>query len=94
MSATSPQPSRERSRSPMPGRSDGDLSAETTTWRRLPTSSSKVWKNSSWVDSLPLMNCRSSIINRLTERNRSLKAMVSRDLSARTNWFMNFSAEM
>jgi len=42
---------------------------------------------------LPLMNWTSSTIRRSTERNNSLKVMVSFERRARTNWYMNFSAE-
>jgi hypothetical protein len=64
-----------------------------TTWRFWSISALKVWKNSSWVDSLPLMNCTSSISSTSTERNCSLNAIVSLKRSARTNWYMNVSAE-
>ena len=90
MSATRPQPSRERIRSSSPSRSEGDLSAEITICRFWSTSALKVWKNSSWVESLPLMNCTSSIISRSTERNCSLKSIVDLKRSARMNWYMNF----
>ena len=80
-------------RSSMPSRSDGDLSAEMTIWRFWSTSALKVWKNSSCVESLPEMNWTSSIISTSTERNCSLKAIVSLKRSARMNWYMNFSAE-
>ena len=80
-------------RSSRPSRSEGDLSAEITTWRFWSTSALKVWKNSSWVESLPMMNCTSSIISTSTERNCSLNAMVFLLRSARMNWYMNFSAE-
>ena len=69
------------------------MSAEITTWRLWSTRVLKVWKNSSWVASRPPMNWTSSIISTSTERNSSLKAMVSLVRSARTNWYMNFSAE-
>ena len=46
----------ERMRSSIPSRSEGDLSAEITICRFSSTSALKVWKNSSCVDSLPLMN--------------------------------------
>ena len=80
-------------RSSMPSRSEGDLSAEITICRFWSTSALKVWKNSSWVESLPLMNCTSSIISTSTERNCSLKSIVDLKRSARMNWYMNFSAD-
>ena len=39
-------------RSSSPSRSDGDLSADSTTWRFWSASALKVWKNSSWVEFL------------------------------------------
>ncbi len=93
MSATRPQPRRERIRSSRPDRSDGLRSAEITICRPRSTRVLKVWKNSSWVLSLPLMNWTSSTMSRSTERNSSLKVMVSFERRARTNWYMNFSAE-
>ena len=83
-----------RIRSSMPSRSDGERSAEITTWRFWSTSALKVWKNSSWVDSLSAMNCTSSIISTSTERNCCLNAIVSLKRSARMNWYMNFSADI
>ena len=53
-----------------------------------------VWKNSSWVDSLPAMNWTSSIISRSAERNLRLKLKVSLTRIADTNSYMNFSADM
>ena len=80
-------------RSSSPSRSDGDLSADSTTWRFWSASALKVWKNSSWVESLPEMNCTSSIIKTSTERNCSLKETMSWFRRARTKLYMNFSAE-
>ena len=53
-----------------------------------------VWKNSSWVDSLPAMNWTSSIISRSAERNCCLNWIVSLARKAATNSTMNFSADM
>ena len=61
-----------------PSRNVVYLSAEIITCRPSSTSALKVWKNSSWVESLPLMNWTSSIISTSTERNCSLNDMVSR----------------
>ena len=80
-------------RSSRPDRSDGLRSAEITICRPRSTSALKVWKNSSCVLSLPLMNWTSSTISRSTERNSSLKPIMSFDRRAATNWYMNFSAE-
>ncbi len=80
-------------RSSRPSISEGDLSAEMMICRFWSTRALKVWKNSSWVESLPLMNWTSSIISTSTERNWSLNATVSLKRSARMNWYMNFSAE-
>lgn len=93
MSATRPQLRRDFRRSSMPSRSDGDLSDEMTICRPWSTRALKVWKNSSWVDSLPLMNCTSSIISTSTERNCSLKSTVFCSRRARMNRYMNFSAD-
>ena len=55
-------------------RSDGDLSADTTICLPASTSALKVWKNSSCVLSLPMRNCRSSIISTSTLRSCSLNS--------------------
>ena len=60
----------------MPERSEGDLSAETTICLPASISALKVWKNSSWVLSLPIRNCRSSIISTSTLRSSFLNSMV------------------
>ena len=81
-------------RLPIPSRSWGLRSAVMT--RRFPAEmiSFIVWKNSSWVDSLPAMNWTSSIISRSAARSRALKAKVSRPRSADTNSNMKRSADM
>ena len=89
-----PQPSRVRSRSSRPDRSDGDLSAETTICLPASTRALKVWKNSSCVASLPMRNCRSSIISTSTLRNCSLNSMVDWLRMAAMKRYMNFSADM
>ena len=80
-------------RSSSPSSSDGLRSAEITICRPRSTSVLKVWKNSSWVLSLPPMNWTSSTISTSAERNSSLKLMVSLKRSALMNWYMNFSAD-
>ncbi len=93
-SATMPQPSRVRIRSSSPERSEGDLSADTTICLPASTRALKVWKNSSCVLSLPMRNCRSSIISTSTLRSCSLNSIVAWLRIAAMKRYMNFSADM
>ena len=61
MSAIKPHSNRERSRSSRVGISLGSASEVTTICFWASWSALKVWKNSSWVESLPAMNWMSSI---------------------------------
>ena len=78
----------------MPDRSEGDLSAERTICLPASTSALKVWKNSSCVLSLPMRNCRSSIISTSTLRSCSLNSIVDCERIAAMKRYMNFSADM
>ena len=80
-------------RSSSPSISPGARSAEITICFCWSTSALKVWKNSSWVESLPEMNCTSSTISMSTERNISLKPCISLKRRAETKRYMNCSAE-
>ena len=77
----------------MPSRSEGDLSAEMTICRPCSTRALKVWKNSSWVEYLPMMNCTLSIISTSTERNCALKSTIACFFRASMKRFMNSSAD-
>ena len=77
MSATRPQDRRERMRGSIPSRSCGARSELIASRRPAEMISFIVWKNSSWVDSLPAMNWTSSIISRSAERSCCLNWIVS-----------------
>ena len=94
MSATRPHDSRDRIRGAIPSRSCGARSEVITSRRPAVMISFIVWKNSSWVESLPAMNWTSSISSRSAERSRPLKPIVSFSRIARTNSTMNFSADI
>ena len=81
-------------RGAIPSRSCGARSEVITSRRPAVMISFIVWKNSSWVESLPAMNWTSSISSRSAERSRLLKPIVSFSLSARMNSTMNFSADI
>ena len=81
-------------RGAIPSRSCGARSEVITSRRPAVMISFIVWKNSSWVESLPAMNWTSSISSRSAERSRPLKPIVSFSFSARTNSTMNFSADI
>ena len=78
----------------MPERSEGDLSAETMICLPASTRALNVWKNSSCVLSLPIRNCRSSIISTSTPRSSPLNSMVDWLRIAAMKRYMNFSADM
>ena len=61
MSVISPHSNRERSRSSSVGIARGGRSEEMTICRPASYSELKVWKNSSWIDSLCSKNWMSSI---------------------------------
>ena len=93
MSATKPHPNLDLILSSIPSRSTGDLSAEIITWWLWSINVLKVWKNSSCVESFPAINWMSSIIKTSTDLNCCLNAIVSLNLKALINWYINFSAE-
>jgi len=51
-----------------------------------------VWRNSSWVEFLPMMNWMSSTSSMSKLRSRALNAIESPRWMALTKSFMNFSA--
>ncbi len=73
MSAISPHSKRLRSRSSISANSFGDRSLAITICFIVSCRALKVWKNSSWVRSLPVRNWMSSISSTSTPRNRSRK---------------------
>ena len=91
ISAIIPHSSRLRRRSSSAGMALGGRSLVMTTWCPCWWRSLKVWKNSSWVSSLPPINWMSSMRRRSTLRYRSLNSLVCPLLMALTKSFMNFS---
>ena len=91
MSAISPHSNRFLSRSSKPGISLGNLSEVMMICLRDSYRELKVWKNSSWVLSLPAMNCTSSRINTSTLRKRLLNSSILSLLSEPISSFMKDS---
>ncbi len=88
MSATRPLPRRERMRSSMSCSSLGGFSEDRMICLFCSTSELKVKKNSSWLASLPQMNCTSSTISTSTLRNSSLNWPV---FLVRSAWMKRFT---
>ena len=94
ISATRPIDRRERIRWSTPSSACGARSAATTRRLPAPMMASTVWRNSSCVETLPMMNWISSIRRTSTARKRALNSITSLRRMAETNSIMNFSADM
>ena len=94
MSVTSPHSKRETSRSSSAWISFGGLSLETTICLWASKRVLKVWKNSSYVDSLPAMKCISSIRRTSTFLYFSLNDGVVLVCIALISWFVKSSLDM
>ncbi len=94
MSAIRPISKRERSRSSISASSLGGRSLAITICFMLSCSALKVWKNSSWVRSLPARNWMSSMSRTSTVRYRCRKSLVLFSWIAVIISLVNFSEVM